>query len=110
MEEEKKKTHLRPFDTTLIDDLSMYDKMPYKSSYDFCNKSTIGLRSGNLLKYYRVKENEPYIFKPKEFNIYQNISTGHLNEELPRHEEFTPDQDGLTPEQLESLLEDNDLN
>ncbi|HEX3020862.1 MAG TPA: hypothetical protein VHP81_00525 [Lachnospiraceae bacterium] len=110
MEEEKKKTHLRPFDTTLFDDLSMYDKMPYKSSYDFCNKGTIGLRSGNLLKYYRVKVNEPYIFKPKEINIYQNISAGHLNEELPRHEEFLVDQDGLTPEQLESLLEDNNLN
>lgn len=43
----------RPYDTTLEENISMYDKLPYKRNEDLCNVSTLALNSGNLVKYYR---------------------------------------------------------
>lgn len=49
------------YDKTLEENLSMYDKMPYKRDDTLCNRSSVRLISGNIIKYYRYKIIEPYM-------------------------------------------------
>lgn len=49
----------QPYDATLEENMSMYDKLPYKRNEDVCNASTLTLESGNLVKYYRCTETDP---------------------------------------------------
>ena len=44
---------LRPFDSSMIEDTSMYDHLPYQRDADICNIGSVALCSGNLLKHYR---------------------------------------------------------
>ncbi len=81
----------------------MYDKMPYSSNYDLCNSNTVGLESGNLLKSYRVNEKEPYIIEQDEKRFH--INTAPVKHQPKLEESVNPES--LTPDQLESLLEDS---
>ncbi len=92
-----------------MDDLSMYDKMPYKSNYDLCNSNTVCLESGNLLKSYRVSEKEPYIIKQDEKRFQILRETVQPMPELEESDTAFDDSDSLTPEQLESLLDDQNV-
>ncbi|MBS5932382.1 MAG: hypothetical protein KIC94_05855 [Clostridiales bacterium] len=107
MEQQNKATKLKPFDNTLMDDLCMYDKMPYSSNYDLCNSNTVCLESGNLLKSYRVNEKEPYIVKQDEKRFFINITSVNPKPEPSESDNLIVDSEGLTPDQLESLLEDS---
>lgn len=49
----------QPYDATLEENMSMYDKLPYKRNIDMCNASTLALISGNLVKFYRCTYDEP---------------------------------------------------
>lgn len=105
--EQHKNTKLKPFDNTLMDDLSMYDKMPYSSNYDLCNSNTVCKESGNLLKFYRVNEKEPYIIKQDEKRFQpRKVNTDALPD-IEEPIDSLDDSESLTAEQLESLLEDN---
>jgi hypothetical protein len=108
LEQQNIAAKLKPFDNTLLDDLSMYDKMPYSSNYDLCNSNTVRLESGNLLKSYRVSEKEPYIIKQdeKRFHVYQAPTKDATEEQ--ESEAHLDDSESLTAEQLESLLADSD--
>lgn len=44
-----------PYDYTLEEKISMYDLMPYNRDNTLCNGDTLGLISGNIIKYYRCK-------------------------------------------------------
>ncbi|WP_310605005.1 hypothetical protein [Anaerosporobacter sp.] len=109
MEEQTKTTKLKPFDNTLMEDLSMYDKMPYTSTYDLCNTNTVCLESGNLLKSYRIKEKEPYVIKQDENRFRVNAAPVRQQPVMIEPDPVLDDSEQLTPEQLESLLEDSDL-
>lgn len=84
----------------------MYDKMPYSSNYDLCNSNTVGLESGNLLKSYRVNEKEPYIIEQDEKRFHIKTAPVKLQPELEDSDNTVVDSESLTPDQLESLLED----
>lgn len=60
-------TTLRPFEFTVPDTISMYDHMPYKCDVNLCNRSTISLESGNIIKYFRCN-----IVKNYEINNCNN--------------------------------------
>lgn len=107
LEQQNKPTKLKPFDNTLMDDLCMYDKMPYSSNYDLCNSNTVGLESGNLLKSYRVKEKEPYIIEQDEKRFHIKTAPVKHQPELEEYDSSLVDSESLTPDQLESLLEDS---
>ena len=107
MEQKNKSTKLKPFDNTLMDDLSMYDKMPYTSNYDLCNSNTVGLESGNLLKSYRVNEKEPYIIEQDERRFHKKITSVSHQPEFVEPDNILASSESLTQDQLESLLEDS---
>ena len=85
----------------------MYDKMPYSSNYDLCNSNTVGLESGNLLKSYRVKEKEPYIIEQDEKRFHIKTTPVKHQPKLEEADNHLVDSESLTPDQLESLLEDS---
>lgn len=74
----------KPYDTTLEENISMYDKLPYKRNEDLCNVSTLGLNSGNLVKFYRCNGSE----EAKEINnrdeLFSMIVSEHLEKEQKR--------------------------
>lgn len=108
MTQSNPKKKLKPFDNTLMDDLCMYDKMPYVSNYDLCNSSTVTIQSGNLLKSYRVKELEPYIIKPDETRFQYHSSESLQSQKNSSCEEVITDSEELSKEQLDSLLKDKE--
>lgn len=102
----------QPYDATLEENMSMYDKLPYKRNEDLCNASTLALESGNLIKYYRCAEadaieietqdehfsaianahiqayeKEVLILHQKFPSIYGSLETGEISENLPLLEE-----------------------
>lgn len=58
-EEEKKYTPLSPFDITYGEEFKLYDNMTYVCDSDRCNAGMIRMESGNVCKYYRVKDDKP---------------------------------------------------
>lgn len=48
-----------PFDDSAFDRYSMYDNMPYQWDSDLNIDKVFRLETGNLIKAYRCKENEP---------------------------------------------------
>lgn len=108
MEQQQNANKLKPFDNTLMDDLTMYDKMPYHSNYDLCNSNTVCLESGNLLKSYRVNEKEPYVIEQDEDRFRVSVKPSVPLADIEEPIGLADDSESLTTEQLESLLEDSD--
>lgn len=81
----------QPYDATLEENMSMYDKLPYKRNEDMCNASTIALVSGNLVKFYRCNYQEPREIDTQD-DHFNAIVSDHLKKqekELQRlHEQF----------------------
>lgn len=55
----KKHTNARPFDDSAFDRYSMYDKMPYQWDPDLNVERVFRRETGNLIKGYRCKLEEP---------------------------------------------------
>ena len=50
-----------PFDVTYGERLSMYDSMTYHKDNNVCNSGNIRMESGNVYKFFRCAEQEPYL-------------------------------------------------
>lgn len=68
----------KPYDTTLEENISMYDKLPYKRNEDLCNLSTLGLNSGNLVKFYRCYDSEEAKDIANQDELFSQIVSEHL--------------------------------
>ena len=53
-------THLRPFEFTVPDTIAMYDQLPYIRDVNLCNKNTLTLESGNVIKAFRCHIADTY--------------------------------------------------
>ena len=56
---------LKPYDDTIWEDWSLYDNMPYVWNHDLSTGNTLSYESGNLIKAYRYKLQDPYELKYK---------------------------------------------
>lgn len=74
----------KPYDTTLEENMSMYDKLPYKRNEDLCNVSTLGLNSGNLVKFYRCNGSEEAREINNQDELFSQIVSDHLEKEQKR--------------------------
>lgn len=74
----------KPYDTTLEDNISMYDKLPYKRNEDLCNISTLGLNSGNLVKFYRCNGSEEAKEIANQDELFSQIVSEHLKSQEKR--------------------------
>lgn len=68
----------QPYDATLEENMSMYDKLPYKRNIDMCNASTLALESGNLVKYYRCSQAEEPVEIHNQDEHFSNIVQAHI--------------------------------
>lgn len=69
----------QPYDATLEENMSMYDKLPYKRNVDMCNASTLALESGNLVKYYRCAQQDPIEIQTQD-DHFAAIVDGHIKD------------------------------
>lgn len=67
----------QPYDTTLEENISLYDRLPYKRNEDLCNASTLALESGNLIKYYRCTQIEPVEIETQDEH-FSAIANAHI--------------------------------
>jgi len=51
---------LRPYEFTVPDMVDMYDHMPYNCDVNLCNRETIAIESGNVIKSYRCNITNDY--------------------------------------------------
>jgi hypothetical protein len=51
----RKRKEKGPYDFSMEENITMYDKMPYIRDVNICNRDTIGLFSGNIIKFYCYK-------------------------------------------------------
>jgi hypothetical protein len=60
---EKKEAPVKPYDDSMWDRYSMYDRMPYMWDPDLNVEKIFTKVTGNIIKSYRCKTNEPYEVK-----------------------------------------------
>lgn len=64
---------LKPFDSSLREDYSMYDNLPYEKDVDLCGPDKIALESGNLIKYYRCNIRDYYQITGVDDLFYEKL-------------------------------------
>lgn len=99
---------LRPFDSSVNEDFSMYDKLPYKKDIDLCGPDKIALESGNVIKFFRYVIKDTYQLTGMDDLFYEK-----LEEHRRKQEEAPPEQsalerlaDTLLPEDTIETIED----
>ena len=104
------------YDHTLDYPISMYDKLPYKRNYDYCNIRHVALYSGHIIKYYLcLNQSEKYPINNRDEQIEEILAAIRL-QELDRMNSETmtgidePGTDGITQEQIQTLLDDPEPN
>lgn len=102
---------LRPFDSSVNEDFSMYDNLPYQKDLDLCGPDKIALESGNIIKFFRCNMKDTYQFTGIDDLYY---------EKLKLHQEKQPEMeteknaleklaDSLLPEDTVETVEDPQL-
>lgn len=93
----------QPYDATLEENMSMYDKLPYKRNEDLCNASTLALESGNLIKYYRCTEADAIEIETQDEH-FSAIANAHIQayekEVLMLHQKFPSIYGSLETEEI----------
>ena len=109
---------LKPFDTSLVEDTSMYDNLPYKRDPYRCNADAIALESGNVLKFYQCKLGDTYKLTDMDTLADKKIHE-HQEKESERLAEISKENievisagessnNHLTDDELHELMEDKD--
>lgn len=102
------------FDRSLDHPITMYDNLPYKRDSDYCNAEKLTLQSGKIIKYYLcINHMEGVPINNRDDEIESILASIQAQErkriQVAREKPQIPDtQDGITPEQIQSLLKDPD--
>lgn len=102
------------YDGSLDHPISMYDKLPYKRDSDYCNAEKLTLESGMIIKYYLcLNQMEVCPINNHDDEIESILSAIQIQEQqriqiAAQEPDTTEPQDGITPEQIQTLLKDPD--
>ncbi len=102
---------LRPFDSSLNEDYSMYDKLPYEKDIDLCGPDKIALESGNIIKFYQCKMDDTYQITGIDDLFYEKLSL-HEQEQQEKENEKTAIEklaDTLLPEEEMETIDEPQL-
>lgn len=72
---------LRPFDSSVNEDFSMYDKLPYKKDVDLCGPDKIALESGNVIKFFRYTLKDTYQLTGMDNLFYEKFEKHQKEQE-----------------------------
>lgn len=105
----------QPYDKTLEENMSMYDKLPYKRDEEMCNASTLCMTSGNLVKYYRCQHQTEALEIATQDEHFKEITTRHqrrqekFNNYLLEHFPtlYNPDMQEGAEEDTDYLTDEN---
>ena len=61
----------KPYDSSMGENLSMYDHFPYERDPDICNKHTVKLFSGNVIKFFTYHVNDDTITIPNKDDVME---------------------------------------
>lgn len=101
------------YDARLDYHISMYDNLPYQRDSDYCNAEKLALESGHIIKYYLCKNQQKQFLVNNHDDEIEEILAGIESRERSRKQTIEtevleePQQTGITPEQIQTLLEDN---
>lgn len=102
------------YDSSLDHPITMYDQLPYQRDSDYCNAEKLALQSGRIIKYYLcMNQTEKCMINNHDDKI-ESILAAIQTQELQKDTitapkpEIPETQDGITPEQIQTLLEDPD--
>lgn len=110
MEGKKSTSRLRPYDSSMEDNLTMYDDIPYERDTDLCNQKTITLHSPNMLKYYSYEINQSTYQVPNQDDLFVK-KLEDMRQRLASAQsqpESAGEKDVITQEQIQELVEDYD--
>lgn len=103
------------YDGSLDHPITMYDKLPYQRDSDYCNAEKLTMESGMIIKYYLcLNQMEACPINNHDDEIESILSAIQLQEQQRKIEiaaqepDTTETQDGITPEQIQTLLKDPD--
>lgn len=100
------------YEATLDYPISMYDNLPYERNSDFCNAEHIGLTCGKIVKYYLcLNHQEEFQVNNHDDEIQEILAKIRLQEQERLHalemaKDTKTSTDGITEEQIQTLLED----
>lgn len=102
------------YDGSLDHPISMYDRLPYQRDSDYCNAEKLTLVSGMIIKYYLcLNQIEACPINNHDDEIESILSAIQIQERqrdqiAAQEPDTTEMQDGITPEQIQTLLKDPD--
>lgn len=102
------------YDGSLDHPITMYDRLPYQRDSDYCNAEKLTLESGMIIKYYLcLNQMEACPINNHDDEIESILSAIQAQEQqriqiAPPEPDNTDTQDGITPEQIQTLLKDPD--
>lgn len=102
------------YDATLDYGIDMYDNLPYQRDSDICNVGALALFSGHVIKYFVYNyQEEEYLINNRDDEIEMILQKIRQQEEqrlLQQQEQETAPipTEGVTEEQIQTLLEDSD--
>lgn len=78
---------LRPFDSSVNEDFSMYDKLPYKKDIDLCGPDKIAMESGNVIKFFRYTIKDTYQLTGMDDLFYEKLEKHQKEQETAQSTE-----------------------
>ena len=100
------------YDASLDFHVTMYDNLPYQRDSERCGAGQLGMYSGHILKYYYwINQKEPYQINNRDAEIEHFLAAArakHSTRIRPSDIDVIDDTDGITQEQIQTLLEDNE--
>lgn len=100
------------YDVHLDYQITMYDQLPYKRNPDLCGKQNIAMYSGHIIKYYMCDNNtNQFKVDNRDGQIRSILAEIEANTAVrPTVENFSSvsqnDPDGISQEQIQTLLDD----
>lgn len=103
----------KKYDTALDFHVTMYDALPYRRDSDYCNAEKLTLHSNSIFKYYLcARKEDVFEIDNKDSvieEILQKLKLRQVAAPAPKVEVIdTPSDPGITPEQIQTLLDDPD--
>lgn len=98
-------THLRPYDASMEEPLTMYDHLPYRRDVSLCDAHSIALESGNILKYYRCAVKDARSISNRDTNIEIMLNKKRKHSRKP-DQIFTDTAEQLPEQDYSGLFED----
>lgn len=100
------------YDGSLDHPISMYDLLPYQRDSDYCNAEKLTLESGTIIKYYLcLNQMEACPINNHDDEIESILAEIQMQEQqriqtATVEPQISEPQDGITPEQIQTLLKD----